>query len=138
MFVLPTTIAPWASSLATTVASNGGRYPSRSREPQRRGEARRMEDVLDRERHTRERRSRGSARERPVQPPRRVERPPFVQREKGVDLRLEGAGALEVCTHHVLGRQLAPRDPPLDLGCAEADRTRHPGRTRGTRKSPSA
>src|SRR5258708_34139717 len=34
MFVLPTTIAPAASSRATAVAVNGGRYPSRLRGPQ--------------------------------------------------------------------------------------------------------
>src|SRR5207344_1698648 len=102
------------------------------------GEAGRVEDVLDRERDAREGSGPGAARERPIQPSRLVERPIRVEREKGRELGLEGARSVEVRAHHVFGRHFAAGDTSLDLGGAEACGIRHPGRTRGTRKSPSA
>ena len=78
------------------------------------------------------------ARERCVEPPRALERPLGVERYERADRRLERRDAVEVGSHHLLGGHLAPGDPPLDLGGAEAERPRHPGRTRGTRNSPSA
>src|SRR4029453_7574841 len=102
------------------------------------GEAGRVEDVLDRERDAREGSGPGAARECPIEPSRLVERPILVEGEKGRELRLESQCSVEVRAHHILGGHLAAGGTAVDLGGAEACGIRHPGRTRGTRKSPSA
>ena len=74
-----------------------------------------------------------------VQPPRaRRGRAPGRARGRRRPLGSTARDAVEVRAHHLLGRHLAPGDPPPDLGGAQAVEVRHPGMTRGTRKSPSA
>jgi len=96
-----------------------------------------VEDVLDRERDARECSGAGAACESPVEPPRLVERPILVEREKSRELGLEGPCAVEVRTSRTAVLRVIDARDTL-MSAVLAARKKRIGERRATKRMSNA